>query len=140
MTSDAEQRSKPAPRVMPHFTVKERVSQGKAARTNCPRTGHAVWDPAPDRPDPITLLEAQTTTRIPELVPIRYGRMLVSPFAFYRGAAVIMASDLSTMPNTGLKVQLCGDAQSSEGQSIGLDCEACCGERDKTNRRRYLID
>ena len=59
---------------MPHFTVKERVNRGKAARTNCPRTGHAVWDPAPDRPDPINLLEAQTTTRIPELVPIRYGQ------------------------------------------------------------------
>ena len=113
MTTNAEQRPKPAPRVIPHFTVKERVNQGKAARTNCPRSGHAAWEPAPDRPDPITLLEAQASTRIPELVPIRYGRMLVSPFAFYRGAAAIMASDLSTMPNTELQVQLCGDAHIS---------------------------
>ena len=63
-----------------------------------------------DRPDPLDLLEAQAATRLPELVPIRYGRMLASPFAFYRGAAVIMASDLATLPNTGLYVQLCGDA------------------------------
>ena len=67
----------------------------------------------PVEPDPIGLLEAQAVRRIPELVPIRYGRMLVSPFAFYRGAAAIMASDLATLPNTGLQVQLCGDAHLS---------------------------
>ena len=66
----------------------------RAARTNIPRE-HAVWQPPEDRPDPVDLLEAQAETRIPELMPIRYGRMLASPFAFYRGAAVIMASDLA---------------------------------------------
>ena len=83
---------------------------GKTARSQIPRSDHAAWDPPADRPDPISLLEAQTATRLLELVPIRYGRMLASPFAFYRGAAAIMASDLATMPNTGLQVQLCGDA------------------------------
>jgi uncharacterized protein (DUF2252 family) len=93
-----------------HRTLAERVALGKVVRSNVPRGGHATWDPPADRPDPIGLLEAQAATRLPELVPIRYGRMLASPFAFYRGAAVIMASDLASMPNTGLRVQLCGDA------------------------------
>jgi uncharacterized protein (DUF2252 family) len=97
----------------PHLTVEQRAKQGKAARKICPRSVHAVWKPAADRADPIALLEAQAAGRVPELVPIRYQRMLVSPFAFYRGAAVIMASDLSTMSNTGLIVQLCGDAHLS---------------------------
>lgn len=100
-------------RVMPYLAVRERAGRGKAARKSCPRSSHAAWDPTADRPDPIDLLEAQAKTRIPELVPIRYQRMSVSPFAFYRGAAAIMASDLSTMPNTGLYVQLCGDAHIS---------------------------
>jgi uncharacterized protein (DUF2252 family) len=91
----------------------DRIAMGKAARSQVPRAGHAVWDPPANRSDPIDLLEAQAATRLPELVPIRYGRMLVSPFAFYRGAAVIMASDLATMPNTGLHAQLCGDAHLS---------------------------
>jgi uncharacterized protein (DUF2252 family) len=69
-----------------------------------------TWEPRPDRPDPVELLEEQAQTRVPELVPIRYGRMLTSPFAFYRGAAYIMASDLSDAPRSGLHVQLCGDA------------------------------
>jgi hypothetical protein len=93
--------------------MKEQAKRGREARKVCPRSAHAVWIPPENRPDPINLLEAQTATRIPELLSIRYGRMLVSPFAFYRGAAAIMASDLSTMPNTGLKVQLCGDAHLS---------------------------
>ncbi|MDX1417081.1 MAG: DUF2252 domain-containing protein [Candidatus Promineifilaceae bacterium] len=96
-----------------HLTVEERISRGENARLDCPRSGHAAWSPAQDRPDPVSLLEAQAKSRIPELVPIRYERMLASPFAFYRGAAVIMAADLSTMPNTGLNVQLCGDAHLS---------------------------
>ena len=70
----------------------------------------AAWDAPADRPDPVALLEEQGKTRLPELLPIRYGRMAASPFAFYRGAAAIMASDLATLPNTGLIVQLCGDA------------------------------
>jgi Uncharacterized protein conserved in bacteria (DUF2252) len=95
------------------LTVQARVELGKAARTHCPRASHAAWDPPSRRPDPVDLLEAQAGTRVPELVPIRYGRMLASPFAFYRGAAAIMASDLATAPNTGLHVQLCGDAHLS---------------------------
>ncbi len=78
-----------------------------------PRSAHAAWEPAPDRPSPVELLEQQAQTRVPELVPIRYGRMLVSPFTFYRGAAYLMASDLSGMPRSGLNVQLCGDAHLS---------------------------
>ena len=78
-----------------------------------PRDSHSLFEPAPDRPSPISLLEEQATTRVPELVPIRYGRMLVSPFTFFRGAALIMASDLSTTPRSGLTAQICGDAHLS---------------------------
>ena len=78
-----------------------------------PRASHAEWEPSSARPDPIGLLEQQAQTRVPELVPIRYGRMLVSPFTFYRGAALIMASDLAATPRAGVSVQLCGDAHLS---------------------------
>src|SRR5438270_3559626 len=80
---------------VPHLTVAEKEARGKAARAEVPRSSHADFDPAPDRPDPIDLLEAQAQTRVPELVPIRYGRMLVSPFTFYRGSAKPMAHDLA---------------------------------------------
>jgi uncharacterized protein (DUF2252 family) len=93
-----------------HSTPADRAATGKAARLKIPRDLHEGWNPPSDRPDPLVLLEAQAANRLPELVPIRYGRMLASPFAFYRGAAAIMASDLATLPNTGLYVQLCGDA------------------------------
>jgi uncharacterized protein (DUF2252 family) len=93
-----------------HLSLEERAVSGKAARTQVPREYQAIWEAPAERPDPIALLETQATTRVPELVPIRYGRMLASPFAFYRGAAVIMAADLATLPHSGLKVQLCGDA------------------------------
>ena len=93
-----------------HFTVEERVSIGKAVRTQAPLESHAEWSPSPYRVDPVTLLEEQAETRVPELVPIRYGRMVVSPFAFYRGAAYVMASDLASTPRSGLRVQACGDA------------------------------
>jgi uncharacterized protein (DUF2252 family) len=96
-----------------HLTVAERVAHGKAARAEVPRSSHAVFEPPRRRPDPIKLLERQAKTRVPELVPIRYGRMLVSPFTFYRGAALIMASDLATTPRSGLHVQCCGDAHLS---------------------------
>ncbi len=96
-----------------HLTVPERVARGKAARGKAPRSSHAVFEPVPQRVDPIKLLERQAKTRVPELVPIRYGRMLVSPFAFYRGAAMIMASDLAATPRSGLMVQCCGDAHLS---------------------------
>jgi len=98
---------------MPHLTVAERVARGKAARVEVPRSRHALYEPATRRPDPIKLLEGQAKTRVPELVPIRYGRMLVSPFTFYRGAALIMASDLAATPRSGLQVQCCGDAHLS---------------------------
>ncbi|WP_216649002.1 DUF2252 family protein, partial [Shigella sonnei] len=73
-----------------------------------PRKSHAVWDPGPDRADPVEILERQDETRAPELVPIRHGRLLASPFSFYRGAAAVMASDLAATPSSGLEVQLCG--------------------------------
>src|SRR5262245_34309646 len=96
-----------------HFTVAEREARGKAARAEVPRSAHAVWEPSPARADPVELLEQQAATRVPELVPVRYGRMLVSPFTFFRGAAYIMAADLAGSPRTGLHVQLCGDAHLS---------------------------
>src|SRR4051794_29064181 len=101
------------PRPVPHLSVAERVARGKAARAEGPRSSHAVFDPSPMRPDPVELLERQARTRVPELVPIRYGRMLVSPFTFYRGAAMLMAEDLAATPRSGLSVQCCGDAHLS---------------------------
>jgi len=98
---------------VPHLSVAERVELGKAARAEVPRSSHAAFEPSPKRPDPVELLERQASTRVPELVPIRYGRMLVSPFTFYRGAAEIMASDLAATPRSGLTVQCCGDAHLS---------------------------
>ena len=79
-----------------HPTVDERKARGKAARSQIDPSGHAGWEPAADRPDPVALLEEQNTTREPDLVPVRHGRMMVSPFTFYRGAAKIMAADLKT--------------------------------------------
>jgi uncharacterized protein (DUF2252 family) len=96
-----------------HLSVAERVARGKAARARVQRSSHAGFEPAPQRADPIALLESQARTRVAELVPIRYGRMLVSPFNFYRGAALIMASDLAPTPRSGLAVQCCGDAHLS---------------------------
>ena len=98
---------------VPRLGVDERRSQGKEARNLTPRSSHAGWAPAADRPDPVALLETQNLTREPDLVPVRHGRMLVSPFTFYRGAAKIMAADLQGTPTAGLNVQLCGDAHLS---------------------------
>ena len=95
------------------LSVAVRAARGKAARRAVPRESHAVFDPPSDRPDPIALLEEQAKTRVPELVPIRWGRMMVSPFTYYRGAALPMASDLATTPVSGLAVQACGDAHLS---------------------------
>ena len=91
----------------------ERAARGKAARAATPRGEQGDWAPASDRHDPVELLEEQGATRVAELVPIRYGRMLVSPFTFYRGGAYLMAADLAAAPRTGLEVQLCGDAHLS---------------------------
>ncbi|HWE69471.1 MAG TPA: DUF2252 domain-containing protein [Acidimicrobiales bacterium] len=96
-----------------HATVAERAAMGKAARKISPRTGHAAWSPDQRTADPLTLLAEQATTRVPELVPIRYGRMAASPFAYFRGAAFPMAADLATVSPTGIRVQLCGDAHLS---------------------------
>src|SRR5215213_1638342 len=88
----------------------QRHERGRAARRLVPRGSHAQWAPAPDRADPVDLLEAQAKDRIQELLPIRYGRMMASPFAFLRGAAIVMANDLAGTPKSGIQVQLCGDA------------------------------
>jgi len=96
-----------------HPSVEERVERGKAARAKVPRASHEGWEPSSDRSDPVALLEEQNTTREPDLVPVRHGRMMVSPFTFYRGAAKIMAADLEDTPTAGLDVQLCGDAHLS---------------------------
>ena len=101
------------PTPVEHLTVAERIAKGRAARKMVPRRSHGAFDPGPDRPDPIALLERQAVTRVPELVPIRHGRMMVSPFTYFRGAALAMAADLAATPNSGLRVQLCGDAHLS---------------------------
>lgn len=98
------------PRAPHRPTPQERAGRGRAARSSVPRSEHARYEPGDDRPDPVGVLEEQSATRVPELVPIRYGRMLESPFRFYRGAAAIMACDLGRAPHTGLTTQLCGDA------------------------------
>jgi uncharacterized protein (DUF2252 family) len=98
---------------VPHLSYDERRALGKEAANRTPVEAHRGWEPAKDRPDPIGLLEEQNRTRVPELVPVRHGRMMVSPFTFYRGAAKIMASDLNGTPTAGLTVQLCGDAHLS---------------------------
>src|SRR4051812_26750600 len=91
----------------------DRAAQGRALRAEVPRSSHGDWAPASGRPDPITLLDEQARSRVAELVPIRYGRMADSPFAFYRGAASVLASDLARSPSSGIRVQLCGDAHLS---------------------------
>jgi uncharacterized protein (DUF2252 family) len=101
------------PRAVLHLTVDERKARGKAERAEIPRSKHGPLQAGPARPDPVELLVGQAESRVPELVPVRYGRMLVSPFTFYRGGALIMAADLADGPRTGLMVQLCGDAHLS---------------------------
>jgi len=91
----------------------ESAARGRAARRLAPRRAHGDWQPAIDRPDPVTVLSAQAASRVQELVPIRYGRMLASPFTFYRGAAAVMAADLAGTPRSGIVVQACGDAHIS---------------------------
>jgi uncharacterized protein (DUF2252 family) len=92
------------------LTLAERAARGRGARSELPRSVHANWEAPPGRPDPVELLEAQGQARVAELLPVRYGRMLVSPFAFYRGAAALMALDLAHGPRSDMIVQLCGDA------------------------------
>ncbi|HWM15783.1 MAG TPA: DUF2252 family protein, partial [Microbacterium sp.] len=93
---------------VPRLTREERVTLGRKARAEVPRSSHAEFAPVADRPDPVKLLEGEDASRVPELLPIRYGRMAVSAFTFFRGAALLMASDLAATPRTGLTVQICG--------------------------------
>ena len=96
-----------------HPSIEERKVMGRQAREQTPPSSHVKWRPAADRPDPVGLLEEQDVSREPDLVPVRHGRMMVSPFTFYRGAAKIMAADLAATPVAGLGAQLCGDAHLS---------------------------
>lgn len=110
----------PSHNLLPSFRSRaESTALGKELRTKVSRSSHEEWKPAADRPDPIALLQASNQGRLPELVPIRYGRMLASPFAFLRGAAGIMAADLSKTPNTGINVQACGDCHLSNFGGYG---------------------
>jgi uncharacterized protein (DUF2252 family) len=102
-----------AVRRIAHPSVDDRRARGKQAQDRTPLSSHTGWTPATDRPDPVALLEEQDATREPDLVPVRHGRMMLSPFTFYRGAAKIMAGDLDDTPTAGLQVQLCGDAHLS---------------------------
>ena len=99
--------------VMEHLSVEDRKARGSDARDRVEPSGHSGWHPATDRPDPVSLLDRQNLTRDPDLVPVRHGRMMVSPFTFYRGAAKIMAADLKDTPAAGFNAQLCGDAHLS---------------------------
>jgi uncharacterized protein (DUF2252 family) len=102
-----------AVRRIAHPSVDDRKAKGLQARDRVPLSSHTKWKPAADRPDPVALLEKQDFTREPDLVPVRHGRMMVSPFTFYRGAAAVMAADLGGTPVAGLEAQLCGDAHLS---------------------------
>src|SRR5262249_57309120 len=109
-SAPAGARRRPPAGKVEHFPPAERASRGKAARAEVPRRVHGAWEPATSRRDPVDLLEEQAGTRVPELVPIRYGRMLVSPFTFFRGAPCLMAADPAARPPTGLPAHLGGAA------------------------------
>lgn len=106
-----------AMRAARHATPEERAALGREARRRSPRSGHAEYRPSADRPDPLTILEAQSAARVPELVPIRYARMTESPFRFYRGAAAIMASDLADTPVQGSRPSCAGTRTCSTSAS-----------------------
>jgi hypothetical protein len=106
--------------------VDDRRARGLEARERAPLSSHSGWVAASDRPDPVGLLQEQDRTREPDLVPVRHGRMLVSPFTFYRGAAKIMAADLAGTPTAGLKVQLCGPSPRPSG--------SCCSASTTSTR------
>src|SRR5258708_15898951 len=109
-TSEPQPATETSPAHGMHPSRDELYAMGKSLRDKCPRASHAAWKRAADRPDPIVLLEESNKGRIPQLIPVRYGRMLASPFTWYRGAALNMAADLANTPATGLRVQCCGDA------------------------------
>src|ERR1700735_867277 len=105
-------RTSPGVLAPPHelLTPDEWRRRGREQRRLAPRSSHAQWEPPPDRPDPVDILEEQAASRVPDLVPIRYGRMVASPFAYFRGAAAPMAWDLAHTPTSDIRVQACGDA------------------------------
>ena len=96
--------------VVEHPRPAERAAKGRSARAAVPRSSHEGWDPPASRRSPVAVLQEQAKTRVAELIPIRHARMTASPFAFYRGAAAVMAADLATTPDSGLRAQICGDA------------------------------
>src|SRR5262249_48028639 len=98
------------PAFAPRPSRAELIARGESLRRICARRSHAVWKAPPDRPDPVRLVEEGNQGRIPQLLPLRHGRMIQSPFTYYRGAALAMAVDLATPPTTGVRVQACGDA------------------------------
>ena len=108
-TIDRPSGLKTSPSFETHRPLAELRAMGKSLRDQCPRQAHAAWHLPHDRPDPLQLLEESSEGRIPELIPVRYGRMLHSPFTWYRGAALNMAADLARTPVSGLRVQACGD-------------------------------
>src|SRR3954471_8483803 len=99
-----------APKRVEHPSPAERAACGRAARAKVPRSSHGPWEPATGRTDPVRVLKQQAASRVPELVPLRHARMTTSPFAFYRGAAGVMAADLASTPVSGMRVQVCSDA------------------------------
>ncbi|MBA4190314.1 MAG: DUF2252 domain-containing protein [Planctomycetaceae bacterium] len=117
-----------SPSLRPHPTRDDLYSLGKSLRDKCPRESHAAWKPAADRLDPLVLLEESNKGRMAQLIPVRHGRMLQSPFTFYRGAALNMAADLAGTPATGLRVQACGD------------CHLCNFGAYATPERRVIFD
>src|SRR5438105_15067815 len=123
MTSTERELSAPPTTKAFHFTVDERAARGRAARTETPRTSHASLEPAAGR-NPLALLDADNEGRVPELIPIRYGRMLVSPFAFYRGAAAVMAHDLASTPRAGPHVQRCDAAHLANSRALASPAPA----------------
>jgi hypothetical protein len=108
-----------SPAFKSHPTRAERYAMGKNLREKCPRASHAVWQPAADRPDPISLVLKADEGRVPELLPLRHGRMALSPFTFYRGSALAMAVDLAGTPATGIRVQCGGDSHLVNFRGLG---------------------
>ena len=108
-------------RKVQHLTLEERRNAGKEARARVPRSSVEGWEPSPDRPDPVDLIEQQNATREPDLVPVRHGRMMVSPFTFYRGGAKIMAADLRHIPRAGLNVHEGRVACREVAEALGYD-------------------
>src|SRR5689334_9281151 len=118
-TSQATRPKATRPHAPPRPSQRDLRAAGRALRDSCPRESHARWTPSADRPNPLALLAASNKGRLADLIPLRYGRMVRSPFTFYRGAALNMAHDLATTPATGMRVQACGDCHLMNFGSFG---------------------